>query len=170
MTADEAGSSGAGNPGADAARPRVLVLAADPVWAARLASQLRLLGADIECTRTIEPVAGRIASGELAGIVVDVSALGYDGIAAVGCAAAAGIPALAVIGRDDPALRRRAKAAGATWVATYRAMFQRGPRIGASWLGLPVPTVPRSPVARSKPLDSGITPPDAAPTPGEPQS
>jgi hypothetical protein len=137
--------------GAASCAPRVLVLAADPAWAARLAAQLRLAGADIETARSVEPLAGLLSSGDLAGAVVDVSALGYDGIAAVSAAAAAGIPVLAVIQRNDAALRRRAKGAGATWVATYRAMFQRGPRIGASWLGLP-------------------TPPAASSTPGDPQS
>lgn len=67
-------------------------------------------------------------------VVVDLTARGYDGVAAISLAHAAGRPVLAVGQHDDAALRRRALAAGADRVHPYRRLFEDGPRQLAIWL------------------------------------
>jgi NADPH:quinone reductase-like Zn-dependent oxidoreductase len=67
-------------------------------------------------------------------VVVDLTARGYDGVAAIALAHAAGRPVLAVGQHDDAALRRRALAAGADRVHPYRQLFEDGPRQLARWL------------------------------------
>lgn len=68
------------------------------------------------------------------GVVVDLTARAYDGVAAIALARAAGRRVLAVGQHDDVALRRRALAAGADRVDTYRRTFEDGPRQLARWL------------------------------------
>ncbi|MBP1704957.1 MAG: hypothetical protein H6Q36_696 [Chloroflexi bacterium] len=125
-------------PGGD--RPLVLVLAADPAWAARLAAQLRVAGAEAEVVADPAVLSLRLAAGAADAGVVDMTALSYDGLEVAADAASTGPSVLAVIARDNARLRERAKAAGIPRVATYRAMFLRGPRILADWLGLPQPS------------------------------
>jgi hypothetical protein len=71
---------------------------------------------------------------EVERVVVDLTARGYDGVAAIGVAHAAGRPVLAVGQHDDAAIRRRALAAGAERVHPYRRLFEDGPRQLAAWL------------------------------------
>ena len=66
--------------------------------------------------------------------VVDLTARAYDGVAAIRAAVGAGARVIAVGQHDDVALRRSALAAGAERVFTYRALFEDGPRILATWL------------------------------------
>ena len=119
-------------------RPRrILVLADDLIWSTRLVETLRAIG--------VEPVAARgRASFEAGlvradGVIVDLTARGYDGVEAIGRARAAGIRVLAVGQHDDQELRRRALAAGAERVYAYRKLFEDGPATLAAWVG-PVPT------------------------------
>lgn len=119
---------------------RVLVLADDLIWSTRLVETLRAIG--------VEPVAARgRASFEAGlmrvdGVIVDLTARGYDGIEAIGRARVAGCRVLAVGQHDDHELRRRALAAGAERVYAYRKLFENGPATLAAWVG-PVPA-PRS--------------------------
>jgi hypothetical protein len=66
--------------------------------------------------------------------VVDLTARAYDGLDALRAAGAAGVPAIAVGQHDDTELRRRAKAAGATRVHAYRALFEHGDRELGAWI------------------------------------
>jgi DNA-binding NarL/FixJ family response regulator len=68
--------------------------------------------------------------------IVDLTARAYDGIAAIGRAAAAGRPVLAVGQHDDRDMRKRALAAGASRVYPYRGLFEDGPRQLAAWLAV----------------------------------
>jgi DNA-binding NarL/FixJ family response regulator len=67
-------------------------------------------------------------------VIVDLTARAYDPIAAIALAHTARRPVLAVGQHDDPALRRRALAAGADRVHPYRRLFEDGPRLLAAWL------------------------------------
>ena len=71
--------------------------------------------------------------------IVDLTARGYDGIAAIASASAAGRPVLAIGQHDDRETRRRALAAGAERVLVYRKVFEDGPRLIGAWLALPQP-------------------------------
>ena len=67
-------------------------------------------------------------------VIVDLTALAYDGVAAIARAHAAGRPVLAVGQHDDAELRRRALAAGADRVHPYRRLFEDGQRQMALWM------------------------------------
>jgi hypothetical protein len=67
-------------------------------------------------------------------VVVDLTARAYDGVTAITVGVAAGRPVLAVGQHDDVELRRRAMAAGADKVHTYRQLFGDGPRQVGRWL------------------------------------
>lgn len=71
--------------------------------------------------------------------IVDLTARGYDGIAAIATAAAAGRSVLAVGQHDDRETRQRALAAGANRVLAYRRVFEDGPRQIGAWLAGPAP-------------------------------
>ncbi len=75
-------------------------------------------------------------------MIVDLTARGYDGIAAIAAAASAGRSVLAVGQHDDLEARRRARAAGAVRVLAYRRMFEDGPRQIGAWLSAPQPLEP----------------------------
>jgi hypothetical protein len=117
--------------GPDAA-PRVAILADDLIWATRLADSVRRAGG--------APVPVRSAGGLPAaldgasGCIVDLTALAYDGIAALSVASGAGVPVIAVGQHDDVELRRAAKAAGASHVHAYRALFEHGDRDLGAWI------------------------------------
>ncbi|MGK2850280.1 MAG: hypothetical protein ACSLFN_05135 [Candidatus Limnocylindrales bacterium] len=111
---------------------RVVILADDLIWADRLASAARTMGAEVVAVRTLERFEAALADRPFA--IVDLTARAYDGVVAIQAAAAAGARCLAVGQHDDHALRKRALAAGAERVYAYRALFEDGPsRLGA-WL------------------------------------
>lgn len=76
------------------------------------------------------------------GVIVDLTARAYDGVAAIAKAGAANLPVLAVGQHDDRELRRRALAAGAGTVHPYRRLFEDGPRRIAAWLAERHPAEP----------------------------
>jgi DNA-binding response OmpR family regulator len=118
----------------------VVVLADDLIWATRLAAQLRTAGATPMTVRDVAAYERALVGARA--VVVDLTARAYDGIDAIGRAAAADLPVIAVGQHDDIALRRRALAAGAQRVFAYRKLFEAGPATLATWLaGGP----PRSP-------------------------
>ena len=111
---------------------RVAVLADDLIWATRLAELVRGAGGVDVPVRTAAALEGALPDVER--VVVDLTARGYDGVAAIALAHAAGRPVLAVGQHDDAILRRRALAAGADRVHPYRRLFEDGPRQLAAWL------------------------------------
>jgi hypothetical protein len=116
----------------EAAAPQVLVLADDLIWATRLVDGVRRAGGVPVPARTSAAFASALPEAD--GVLVDLTARAYDGLAALGAATDAGVPAIAVGQHDDAPLRAAAKAAGATRVYAYRALFERGDRELGAWL------------------------------------
>jgi hypothetical protein len=108
------------------------VLADDLIWATRLVDGVRRGGGDPFHVRTAPSFEATLP--QAAGALVDLTARAYDGIAALAAATSAGVPAIAVGQHDDVALRRAAKAAGATRIYAYRALFEHGDRELAAWI------------------------------------
>lgn len=123
--------------------PRVVVLADDLIWSTRLVGAVRAAGGEPAAVRTFAAFEAALGSADR--VVVDLTALAYDGVAAVGRAAAAGRPVLAVGQHDDHALRKRALAAGADRVYAYRKLFEDGPATLAAWLATAGPSEARTP-------------------------
>lgn len=121
-----------------AAAPRVVVLADDLIWATRLLDGVRRAGADAIPARTVAAYAAALAgSGDAHaadGALVDLTARAYDGLDALARAHAAGVAAIAVGQHDDLETRRAAKAAGASRVHAYRALFEHGDRELSAWV------------------------------------
>jgi hypothetical protein len=142
-------------PGVTAAVPEgalsVIVLADDLIWATRLVGQLRTLGAAPVRVGTADAFAQALAGGTATHAVVDLTARAYDGIAATGRAAGAGLRVLCVGQHDDAALRRAAREAGAERVYAYRTLFENGHAALAAWLGVPAP----APGSRAFPESAG---------------
>jgi DNA-binding response OmpR family regulator len=121
------------------ASPRVIVLADDLMWSTRLVAHLRTAGAGPVPVLTIDALRRELPGAD--GVVVDLTALRYDGIEAIAAASEAGKRVIAVGQHDDLEQRKRAIAAGAERVFAYRKLFEDGPRTLGSWLTLA--TVPR---------------------------
>jgi hypothetical protein len=111
--------------GAATPAPRVAVLSDDLIWSTRLVTQVRAAGADPVPVRDLASF--RAALSVVEGAIVDLTARAYDGPAALGAAADAGVAAVAVGQHDDAPLRRRAREAGARHVYAYRTLFEGGP-------------------------------------------
>jgi len=116
------------------ASPRVAILADDLIWATRLVAQVRAAGAEPVPVQTIDALRSVLPASDA--VIVDLTALRYDGIAAIAEASAAGRRILAVGQHDDLALRKRALDAGAERVFAYRKLFEDGPMTLGSWLTL----------------------------------
>lgn len=114
------------------ARPRVVVLADDLIWATRLVEHVRTAGGDPVPARALEAFEREVGGADA--VVVDLTARAYDGVAAIETATRAGRRVLAVGQHDDLALRRRALAAGAQRVYAYRKLFEDGPATLRTWL------------------------------------
>ena len=114
------------------AKPRVVVLADDLIWATRLVDHVRIAGGDPVPARALDVLEREVAGADA--VVVDLTARAYDGVAAIEAAARAGRRVLAVGQHDDIDLRRRALAAGAQRVYAYRKLFEDGPATLRSWL------------------------------------
>ena len=113
---------------------RVLVLADDLIWSTRLAGHVRTAGAEPVTVRTAAAWTAALAEPGLAGAIVDLTSLAYDGLASIAAARDAGVAVLAVGQHDDHVLRRDALAAGADRVLAYRKLFEDGPATIARWL------------------------------------
>ena len=116
---------------------RVVVLAQDLIWSDRLARAVEAAGG--EPVRVGSQVALAAAIPGAAGLVVDLTARAYDGLAAIETGRAAGLRVLAVGQHDDVTLRKRALAAGAERVYAYRKLFEDGPATIAAWLAAAAP-------------------------------
>ena len=115
---------------------RVVVLAQDLIWADRLARAVEATGAEAIRVASLQRFGEQLPTAS--GAIVDLTALAYDGVAAIESATAAGVRVLAVGQHDDHELRKRALAAGADRVYAYRKLFEDGPATVAAWLGRPV--------------------------------
>ncbi|HUQ77495.1 MAG TPA: hypothetical protein VM427_01315 [Patescibacteria group bacterium] len=113
---------------------RVLVLADDLIWSTRLAGHVRTAGAEPVAVRTSAGWTAALAEPDLAGAIVDLTSLAYDGLASIAAARNAGVPVLAVGQHDDHVLRRNALAVGADRVLAYRKLFDDGPATIEGWL------------------------------------
>ena len=109
------------------------ILADDLIWATRLADLVRGAGAVAVPVRSLTGLEAALTGVD--GVIVDLTARAYDGVAAVAKATAPARPVLAVGQHDDVDLRRRAIAAGADRVDAYRRLFEDGPRQVGAWLG-----------------------------------
>jgi DNA-binding response OmpR family regulator len=114
---------------------RVTVLAQDLIWADRLARAVQAAGAEPVRVASLDRFREALKGSDAA--IVDLTALAYDGVAALELATAAGTRVLAVGQHDDHELRKRALAAGADRVYAYRKLFEDGPSTIGSWLGRP---------------------------------
>ena len=114
---------------------RVVVLAQDLIWADRLARAVEAAGAEPVRVASLQRFEEALADIDAA--IVDLTALAYDGVAAIQAATTAGARVLAVGQHDDHELRKRALAAGADRVYAYRKLFEDGPATIAAWLGRP---------------------------------
>jgi hypothetical protein len=114
----------------------VAILADDLIWATRLADAVRAAGGAPRIVRRIEDLDALLRDGAAPalGVIVDLTARAYDGVAAIGLASATGARVVAVGQHDDAALRRAATEAGAARVFTYRALFEDGARLIERWL------------------------------------
>ncbi|HSL34969.1 MAG TPA: hypothetical protein VK871_15055 [Candidatus Limnocylindrales bacterium] len=115
---------------------RVLVLADDLIWSTRLAEQVKAAGGDAAPVRTIAALNQALPAA--GAVIVDLTARAYDGIVAIRRSAEAGRRVLAVGQHDDAELRRRALAAGAERVYSYRKLFEDGSRTLERWLAGPI--------------------------------
>lgn len=127
------------SPAAGDRRPRVAVVADDLIWGTRLVDGVRRAGAEPVAIRTRAALESGLAGTDAA--IVDTSARAYDPVEVLRVAAALGIAAIAVAPHVDVAMRRAAKAAGASRVHPYQVLFERGDRELTAWLaGLPDPS------------------------------
>ena len=115
-----------------AATPAVIILADDLIWSTRLTALLRSIGMAARTVASLPAFDLALPAGRSA--IVDLTARGYDGIEAVGLAAARGASILCLVQHDDLATRRAALAAGATRVVPYRTMHEHGPETLRRWL------------------------------------
>ena len=113
---------------------RVIVLAQDLIWADRLARAVQAAGAEPIRVASLDRFRDAFTGADSDAAIVDLTALAYDGVAAVELATAAGARVLAVGQHDDHDLRKRALAAGADRVYAYRKLFEDGPATIEGWL------------------------------------
>jgi DNA-binding response OmpR family regulator len=111
---------------------RIAILADDLIWASRLDALVRGAGATPLPARSAAALDALLP--DVDGVIVDLTARAYDGVAAVAAARAADRPVLAVGQHDDRVLRRQALAAGAARVHPYRLLFEDGARQVGAWL------------------------------------
>ncbi|MDO8484874.1 MAG: hypothetical protein Q7S35_08000 [Candidatus Limnocylindrales bacterium] len=119
---------------------RIAILADDLIWATRLAELVGAAGATALSVRSAPGL--EAALPEVDGVIVDLTARAYDGVAAITAARAAGRPVMAVGQHDDRELRVRALGAGAGRVHPYRRLFEDGLRQIAAWLSEVHPVEP----------------------------
>jgi DNA-binding response OmpR family regulator len=113
----------------------VAIVADDLIWATRLADAVTAAGGAPKRVRRLSDLAVLLADrGAVGFVIVDLTALAYDGIEAIRTSAAAGARVIAVGQHDDVATRKEALAAGAARVFAYRKLFEDGPRTLGAWL------------------------------------
>ena len=131
-------SSGTSRPAlADVAQTlrTVAILADDLIWATRLSEVVRAAGGAPKRVRKLGDLEALLAHrGTVPFVIVDLTALAYDGVEAIRIAATGGARVVAVGQHDDVPTRKAALAAGAERVFAYRKLFEDGPRTLSAWL------------------------------------
>jgi DNA-binding response OmpR family regulator len=112
----------------------VAILADDLIWSTRLADAVGAAGGVPRRVRRLRDLEALLGDGRSPFVIVDLTALGYDGVEAIRSAAATGARVVAVGQHDDVATRKAALAAGAERVYAYRKLFEDGPRTLGAWL------------------------------------
>jgi len=112
----------------------VAILADDLIWASRLADAVTAVGGAPARVRKLGDLEALLAGGSVRFVIVDLTALAYDGIEAIRTAVAASARVVAVGQHDDVATRKAALEAGAGRVFAYRKLFEDGPRTLGAWL------------------------------------
>jgi CheY-like chemotaxis protein len=110
------------------------------MWSTRIADAVRRaggravpLGSDAELDIALQ--AQELEDQpSLGGAIVDVAARRFDAVAAIERISAARLPVIAVAQHDDQLTRRRALAAGASRVFSYRKFVEEGTRLVEGWL------------------------------------
>ena len=113
---------------------QVAILADDLIWATRLSDAVSASGGVPKRVRRLGDLEALLADGSVPFVIVDLTALAYDGVQAIRAAAAGGVKVIAVGQHDDVATRKAALAAGAERVYAYRKLFEDGPRTLGAWL------------------------------------
>ena len=111
----------------------VAILGDDLIWSTRLSDAVSSAGATPKRVRRLADLELALDGG-IRLVIVDLTAMAYDGVAAIERATGAGARVLAVGQHDDLALRQRALAAGAERVFAYRKLFEDGPATIGAWL------------------------------------
>ncbi len=111
---------------------RIAVLAQDLIWQDRLARAVEAAGATPMRAKTAPEFDRALACADFA--IIDLTARGYDPLAAIERARSLDTRVLAVGPHDDLDLRKRALARGAERVLAYRKLFEDGPATIATWL------------------------------------
>jgi DNA-binding response OmpR family regulator len=120
----------------------VAVLGDDLIWSTRLSDAVAASGAVPRRVRRLADLETALDAGVRL-VIVDLTALAYDGVAAIERASGSGARVLALGQHDDLELRRRALAAGAERVFAYRKLFEDGPATIGGWLA----AAPRTTIA-----------------------
>jgi DNA-binding response OmpR family regulator len=113
---------------------RVAIVADDLIWGSRLSDAVRAAGGVPKRVRRLGDLEALLADGSLPFVIIDLTALAYDGIEAVRSAVTGGARVIAVGQHDDVTMRKAALAAGAERVYAYRKLFEDGPRTLGAWL------------------------------------
>ena len=113
----------------------VAILADDLIWLTRLAGAVRAAGGEPKTVRGLEGLQDLLSDAPRGTpVVIDLTALAYDGVQAILLAHEMYAKVVAVGQHDDAALRKTAIDAGAERVFTYRALFEDGQRLLGRWL------------------------------------
>jgi len=114
----------------------VLVVGDDLMWSTRLLSQAARAGAFGRAVRDLTAMRAAVAEEHPDLVVVDLSGR-FAGVDAVGEAANAGLPVIAIAQHEAHELRRRALAAGARRVYANAKMHADGVDLLRRWLDRP---------------------------------
>jgi len=123
----------------------VVVVADDLMWATRITEAVRRAGGSAVRLDSETELAVALEAQELgdersiSGAIVDLAARRFDGVVAIERVSAARLPVIAVAEHDDQLTRKRALAAGATRVFSYRKFFEDGTRLVEGWLAAGTP-------------------------------
>ena len=123
----------------------MVVLADDLMWSMRITEAVRRaggravqLGSDEELAVALEAY-GLEDQQTIHGAIVDLASRRFDGVVAIEQVSSARLPVIAVAEHDDQLTRKRALAAGATRVFSYRKFFEDGTRLVEGWLAADAP-------------------------------
>jgi hypothetical protein len=111
---------------------RIAVLAQDLIWQDRLARSVEAGGGEPVRAKTAPEFDRALGCADFA--IIDLTAHGYDPLAAIERAVSAGAHVLAVGQHDDVEGRKRALARGADRVLAYRKLFEDGPATITAWV------------------------------------